>query len=135
MHLYIKNMVCNRCVLAVEHELQKLNIDTSNVTLGVIETIGELSKEEVQQLSQNLSSLGFELLDSGKQQLIERIKNVIIQQVHHNQEQIHHNFSEILSSALHKEYSYLSNLFSAVEGITIEKYIINQKIEKAKELI
>lgn len=135
MHLYIKNMVCNRCILVVEQELQKLNIEDSKVTLGEVETIGELSKEEVQQLSQNLSGLGFELLDSGKQQLIERIKNVIIQQVHHNQEESQHNFSEILSSALHKEYSYLSNLFSAVEGITIEKYIINQKIEKAKELI
>ena len=92
-------------------------------------------KEKVEQLSQNLSALGFELLDNSKQQIIEKIKNVIIQQIHYTKEENNHNFSEILSKSLLKDYSYLSNLFSDVEGITIEKYIINQKIEKVKELI
>jgi AraC-like DNA-binding protein len=128
-------MVCNRCILVVQQELDKLQIDSRNITLGEVETTTELPKEKVEQLSQNLSALGFELLDNSKQQLIEKIKNIIIKQVHHTQEENNHNYSEILSKALHKDYSYLSSLFSEVEGITIEKFLINQKIEKVKELI
>lgn len=128
-------MVCNRCILVVQQELDKLKIDSRNITLGEVETTAELPKEKVEQLSQNLSALGFELLDNSKQQLIEKIKNIIIKQVHHTQEENQHNYSEILSRALHKDYSYLSSFFSEVEGITIEKYLINQKIEKVKELI
>jgi AraC family transcriptional regulator len=128
-------MVCNRCILVVQQELDKLNVASCKVTLGEVETAGELPKEKIEQLEKNLDVLGFELLDNSKQQLIEKIKNIIIQQVHHTQEENNHNYSEILSKALHKDYSYLSSLFSEVEGITIEKYIINQKIEKVKELI
>ncbi len=135
MHLYIKNMVCNRCILVVKQELEKLSIKSCKVTLGEVETKAELPKEKAEQLSKNLAALGFELLDNNKQQLIEKIKNIVIKQVHHNEEDNHHNFSEILSKTLHKDYSYLSSLFSEVEGITIEKYIINQKIERVKELI
>ena len=135
MHLYIKNMVCNRRILVVQQELDKLQINSRNVTLGEVETTTELPKEKVEQLSQNLSALGFELLDNSKQQLIEKIKNIILKQVHHTQEENNHNYSEILSKALHKDYSYLSSLFSEVEGLTIEKYLINQKIEKVKEFI
>jgi AraC family transcriptional regulator len=119
----------------VQQELQKLGIDSCNVTLGEVETTHELSKEVLEQLEKNLGALGFELLDNSKNQIIEKIKNIIIQRVHHADNEEYHNFSEILSKALHKDYSYLSNLFSEVEGITIEKYIINQKIEKVKELI
>ena len=128
-------MVCNRCILVVKQELEKLSINSRSVTLGEVETDTQLTKEKVEQLSKNLNALGFELLDNSKQQLIEKIKKVIIQQVHHNEEQNNHNFSEILSKSIHKDYSYLSSLFSEVEGITIEKYVINQKIEKVKELI
>jgi AraC family transcriptional regulator len=135
MHLYIKNMVCNRCILVVKQELEKLNIDSCTVTLGEAQTDTELSKEQIEQLGKNLAALGFELLDNNRQQLIEKIKNIIIKQVHYTEEENHHNYSEILATALHKDYSYLSNLFSDVEGVTIEKYIINQKIEKVKELI
>ena len=128
-------MVCNRCILVVQQELDKLDIDSSKVTLGEVETTGELPKGKLERLDKNLSALGFELLDNSKQQIIEKIKNVIIQQVHHTKEENNYNFSEILSKSLHKDYSYLSSLFSEVEGITIEKYIINQKIEKVKELL
>lgn len=119
----------------VQQELEKLQIDSCKVTLGEVETGAELSKEKVEQFGKNLAALGFELLDNSKQQLIEQIKNIIITQVHHTEEENHHNYSDILSKSLHKDYSYLSSLFSEVEGITIEKYIINQKIEKVKELI
>lgn len=135
MNLYIKNMVCNRCILVVKQELEKLSIGSCRVTLGEVETDTQPPKEKVEQLSKNLGALGFELLDNSKQQLIEKIKNIIIQQVHHSEEENRYNFSEILSKSLHKDYSYLSSLFSNVEGITIEKYTINQKIEKVKELI
>lgn len=135
MHLYIKNMVCNRCILVVKQELEKLQIESRYITLGEVETDGILSKEKVNELNNNLGLLGFEMLDTSKQQLIEKIKNTIINQVHHNDADKSYNFSQILSKTLHKDYSYLSNLFSDVEGITIEKYIINQKIEKVKELI
>ncbi len=93
-----------------------------------------MPKEQIEQPGDSLTTLGFELLDNNKQQLIEKIKNVIIKQVHNTEEESTHNYSEILSKTLHKDYSYLSSLFSEVEGITIEKYVINQKIEKVKEL-
>ncbi|MEJ7768249.1 MAG: AraC family transcriptional regulator [Chitinophagaceae bacterium] len=135
MHLYIKNMVCHRCILVVKQELEKLNIPLCNITLGEVETEHALAPGKIEQLSNNLSILGFELLDNAKQQLIEKIKNIVINQIHYSEEERHLNFSVILSRSLHKDYSYLSNLFSEVEGITIEKYVINQKIEKVKELI
>jgi AraC family transcriptional regulator len=135
MHLYIKNMVCNRCILVVRQELEKLDIEMRNITLGEVETDIELPKSKIMQLSNSLAAMGFELLDNTKQQIIEKIKNTVINHVHYSEQQRSHNFSDILSSTLHKDYSYLSNLFSEVEGITIEKYLINQKIEKVKELI
>ena len=135
MHLYIKNMVCNRCILVVEQELQKLDINNYKVILGEVETTNAIPKEKLHQLQNNMSALGFELLDDSKTRLIEKIKNILIQYIRDSQEENRENFSDIISKALHKDYSYLSGLFSEVEGITIEKYIINQKIEKAKELL
>ena len=135
MRLYIKNMVCNRCVMVVRQEFEKLGIETCSVALGEVETDTDVPKETLIELREALGTHGFELLDNAKQQMIEKIKTIIIQQVHYNQEESQYNFSEILASALHKDYSYLSSLFSEVEGITIEKYIINQKIERVKELI
>lgn len=128
-------MVCNRCILVVKQELEKLHIESRNITLGEAELNNNITKEQIQQFGINLSALGFELLDNSKQQLIEKIKNTIINHVHYKQSDDHHNFSNILSKSLHKDYSYLSSLFSEVEGITIEKYIISQKIEKVKELL
>ena len=121
--------------MVVQQELEKLNINSYKVTLGEIETDSNISIEKLEQLEKNLAAVGFELLDDAKKQLIEKMKNIIIQQVQHSEDNAHQNFSEILSKALLKDYSYLSSLFSQVEGITIEKYIINQKIEKVKELI
>ena len=135
MHLYIKNMVCNRCIMVVQQQLDKLEIKSTNITLGEIETLNNVSKQKLKQLSQNLAQLGFEVLDDARQQLIEKIKNIVINEVHYKEEESLHNYSEILSHSLHKGYSYLSNLFSEVEGITIEKYVINQKLERVKELI
>ncbi len=128
-------MVCNRCILVVKQELEKLNLVANSIVLGEIQLTKEPSVKQFVQLKQNLTALGFEVLDDSKKQLIEKIRNIIIERIHYQPVDDEHNFSEILSKKLHKDYSYLSGLFSDVEGITIEKYIINQKIEKAKELI
>ena len=135
MHLYIKNMVCDRCIMVVRQALQNLHIDSYQVSLGEVQTTTALTAEQKQELGSNLAAIGFELLDDNRQQIIEKIKNTIISQIHHHDGERHQNFSEILSKSLHKDYSYLSKLFSEVEGITIEKFIINHKIEKIKELI
>jgi AraC family transcriptional regulator len=128
-------MVCNRCIMVVAQELKKLGIEGSRVTLGEVELTTEIPKNKLEQLRNNLDAVGFELLDNSKQQLIEKIKNIIVKQVHYSEEEQQHNLSDILSKVLHKDYSYLSSLFSEVENITIEKYLINQKIEKVKEFI
>lgn len=133
--VYIKNMVCNRCILVVRQELEKLNLPFNSITLGELQFKQPPSAKQLTQLKINLASLGFEVLDDSKKQLIEKIKNVVVDQIHYQPVDEKHNFSEILSKKLHKDYSHLSSLFSEVEGITIEKYIIHQKIEKAKELI
>jgi AraC-like DNA-binding protein len=136
MNLYIKNMVCHRCKLAVENELQKLKLHPLKIELGeVIIKEDVLDKKQKLQLKNNLEQLGFELLDDKKHKLIEQIKTLIIQSVHYNKEQPSKNYSDFIAENLHHDYSYLSKLFSETEGITIEQFIINQKIEKVKELL
>lgn len=136
MYLYIKNMVCYRCKLAVESELKRLDLHPLKVELGeVFIKEAVLSKQQQHQLSFNLKALGFELLDDKRKKIIEHIKTLIIQTVHYNKEQPLKNYSALISEDLHHDYSYLSKLFSETEGITIEQFIINQKIEKAKELL
>ncbi len=133
--LFIKNMVCNRCILVVKNELEKLELHPDIVKLGEVTLEKEPTAEEKNNLTKALISLGFELIDNKKSRLIEKIKNLIIELVHHQNNEIKTNLSDILSSKLHHDYNYLSNLFSEVEGTTIEKYFIAQKIEKVKELL
>lgn len=136
MVLYIKNMVCHRCKLVVKTEMEKIGLHPLNITLGeVVVEEKELPSEQRVQLSERLRTVGFELIDDKRSKLIEQIKTFIIGQIHYKQEQPQKKFSELLSQHLHHDYSYLSNLFSEVEGITIEQFVINQKIEKVKELI
>jgi AraC-like DNA-binding protein len=135
MHLYIRNMVCNRCIMAVKSELEKLGHDPLHVQLGEVELKEDISGEELKVFKNRLDELGFELIDDSKSKLIEKIKLIVIQLIHHGNGQLHQNYSEYLASKLNKEYNYLSHLFSEVEGTTIEKYIINQKIERVKELL
>ena len=134
-NVYIKNMVCNRCILVVKQELEKLNLAFNSIVLGELQLKKEPTVKQLAQLKTNLANIGFEVLDDSKKQLIEKIKNIIVDQIHYQPVDEQRNFSDILSKKLNKDYSYLSGLFSNVEGITIEKYIINQKIEKAKEMI
>lgn len=128
-------MVCDRCILMVKQELDKLNLVAASIKLGEVQLTKEPNEKQLAQLKERLAGVGFELLDDAKKKLIEKIKNIIVEQIHYSDADDKHNFSEILSQKVHKDYSYLSGLFSEVEGITIEKYIILQKIEKAKELL
>ncbi len=135
--LYIKNMVCNRCVMVVKQELESQGLHPEKVSLGeVILSEDSLSKDQLDQLDKSLLRLGFERIDDRKARLIEAIKNKVIQTIHHSGRlDLKFNWSTVLSEELHYEYNYLSNLFSSVEGITLEQYIIRQKIEKVKELL
>lgn len=135
--LYIKNMVCDRCKLVVRQELEKLGLQPEKVTLGEV-TIREehIPDATLKKLDETLVNLGFERMDDRKARLIENIKNKVIEMIHYGDPgNRKFNWSDILSDSLHYEYNYLSNLFSSVEGITLEQYIIRQKIEKVKELL
>ncbi|WP_298152292.1 AraC family transcriptional regulator [Flavobacterium sp.] len=135
MKLYIKNMVCRRCKMAVLSELDKLGLRPLSVELGEVELPTPISEEQKQVLSKGLYALGFELIDDKKSKVIERIKNLIIELVHHKSNDLKTNLSHYLATDLGQDYSALSNLFSEVEGTTIEQYFILQKIEKVKELL
>lgn len=128
-------MVSIRCKLIVKSELEKLGIPYSSVELGEAVLPEGISKEKQQLLKAALKISGLELMDDRKSILIEKIKNVIIEMVHYTDDQIKVNFSEYLSEKLNYDYTYLSNLFTEVQGTTIEKFIIFHKIERVKELI
>lgn len=133
--LFIKNMVCDRCILVVKNEIEKLELSITNIQLGEVTVNKALSQQEKQGIAQRLIPLGFELIDDKKNNTVEKIKNIIIQLVHHQNNHSKTNLSYLLSDQLSLDYNYLSNLFSEIEGTTIEKYYIAQKIEKVKELI
>lgn len=133
--LFIKNMVCSRCIWAVKDQLEKVGVATKNIRLGEVVLEKELNATQLQQLTELVTPLGFEIIDDKKSRTIEKMKTLIIELVHHHDNQLPINLSQLLSDQLHQDYSYLSNLFSAIEGITIEKFYILQKIEKVKELL
>ena len=128
-------MVCSRCEMAVRTLFDEMIISVLSIKLGEVELSKTLENLEKIQLSEKLKALGFELLDDKISKTIERIKNRIIDLVHHQNEQLKINLSSYLSEDLNQDYSALSNLFSETEGITIEHYFIAQKIERVKELL
>lgn len=133
--LFIKNMVCNRCIMVIQSELNKLSFNVINIKLGEVTLEKEPTPEERKNLNQVLISLGFQIIDDKKGSTIEKIKNIIIEMIHYQDSNVKTNLSDVLSSRLHHDYNYLSNLFSEVEGTTIEKYFIAQKVERVKELL
>lgn len=135
MKVFVKNMVCNRCISVVTNEIKKLGYEDAVITMGEVNFTGELSKEEQQKIATVLNAHGFVIIDDKKSTIIEKIKTIVIDQIHHVNDRLKINYSTLISDKLAKDYSYLSNLFSEVEGITIEQYIILQKIEKVKELL
>ncbi len=135
MKLYIKYMVSLRCKLMVKYELEKLGLHYTSIELGMIEIKENITNGLKQELKSNLALSGLELLDDKKSILIDKIKNVIIEMIHYSDEVPKTNYSDIISEKLNYDYTYLSNIFSEVKGITIQHFIIKHKIEKAKELI
>jgi AraC-like DNA-binding protein len=128
-------MVSNRCKLAVKQELKRLGLHFIVVDLGEVEIMEDLSEEKREELKTGLASSGLELMDDKRAILIEKIKDIIIKMIHHSDEIIKINFSDYLSEKLNHDYTYLANLFSEVQGTTIEHFIIAHKIERIKELI
>ena len=128
-------MVSARCKMVVKEELKKLGIHFIVVDLGEVEIMESISLEQRELLKIGLMEAGLELMDDKRALLIEKIKNAIIEMVHYTDEPLKINFSDYLSEKLKHDYTYLANLFSEVQGTTIEHYIINHKIERIKELI
>ncbi|MFV5694667.1 helix-turn-helix domain-containing protein [Flavobacterium sp. LB3P122] len=135
MKLYIKNMVCDRCIMVVKSELEKIGIFPISVELGKVEFLGDFKDNQKQDLEIKLQSLGFELLEDKTTITIEMVKCLIVNLVHHQNNELKTNLSNYLSEQLGQDYCTLSNLFSEVQGTTIEHYFIAQKIEKVKELL
>jgi len=121
--------------MVVKAQLESKNLHPISVNLGEVEIQETLTTEELTTLDSSLKSVGFELIDDKKSQSIEKIKNAIVKLVHHSDYHLKTNLSEFITSQISQDYHYLSNLFSEVEGTTIEKYFITQRIERAKELI
>ncbi len=128
-------MVSNRCKMVVKSELKKMGLHFIVVDLGEVEIMENLPDSRIQELKIMLAESGLELMDDKRAVLIEKIKNVIIEMVHYSEEMIKINFSDYLSEKLNHNYTYLANLFSEVQGTTIEQFIISHKIERIKELI
>ena len=128
-------MVSLRCKLLVKQELEKLGLHYTSIELGMVEIIEDITKKQKKILRLNLAKSGLELMDDKKSILIDRIKSLIVEMVHYSEEVPKVNYSDYISEKLGYDYTYLSNQFSEVKGITIQHFIINHKIERAKELI
>jgi len=135
LKLFIKNMVCIRCKMVVKDELTKLGLHYTNVELGEANIMEDISPLQIQQFKKALLKSGLELIDDKKSHLIQMIKNVIIELAHYSEEPLPINFSAYLSQKLQYDYTYLANLFSEVQGTTIEHFMIAHKIERVKELL
>lgn len=128
-------MVCNRCIMAVEQLFKSEDIEIKESNLGSVDTTDPLTPDQLKTIESKLLDIGFERIDDKKSQIIEKIKTTVIEHVHHSEEQLKTNLSDYLSEKLNYDYHYLSNIYSEVEGTTIEKFYIAQRIEKVKELL
>jgi AraC-like DNA-binding protein len=135
MEIRIKNMVCPRCLEAVKNSLDEVHIAFDKLELGRVYLAEALTPIQKEALSKSLFQKGFELLESKSSALISQIKTLIIEQIHQDGHVLEVNFSTFLREKLEQDYSSMSRLFSQVEGITIEKYITRQKIERVKTLL
>ncbi len=134
--LHIKNMVCPRCIKVVRDEFEKLGLNIEHIELGKVIISNNLQDNIIIKIREVLIENGFELIDDKKSKIIDSIKTLIIEEIHYSENPFNSiNSSEYIANKIDYDYSYLSNLFSSNVGITIEKYIINQKIEKVKELL
>lgn len=135
MKLFIKNMVCPRCIMVIQRALDELHITAKSVELGVVALEKPLSELQMEQLTTHLEALGFEILNDPKHRQVEEIKSWLIKVLREEKLAPHFSVKKYLSANICKEYSYLSKLFSEKEGITIEQYFILLKLEKVKEFL
>ncbi|MGL4994392.1 MAG: helix-turn-helix domain-containing protein [Bacteroidales bacterium] len=133
--IYIKNMVCDRCTLVVRDIFEQLNIAINNIRLGEIDILEPLASDQLDALRYSLEEVGFEIIDDRCSKLIEQIKSSIRELVHRNDCDLKVNISDYVANSLKHEYNSLSSLFSQVEGVTIERYYIAQRVERVKELL
>jgi len=132
----IKNMVCNRCIRVVKEDLEEKGWEIESIELGKVSIVGTLSKKNLKQIDETLRESGFELIGDSQSKIIESVKKYVIEHIHQQPEKpLHQNFSDFLAEKTGMNYNNLSKLFSSTEGITINKYLILQKIERAKELM
>lgn len=136
MKLYIKNMVCSRCKTVVRQELEALGHEVLTVELGEVTLKKPATEAQLESITERLLKHDFELLSNKKQQLIELVKTAIVELVHLQNDGLRRQkHSDYLAEKVNRDYRYLSTLFTEVEGITIEQFIINQKTERVKELL
>lgn len=136
MQLHIKNMVCDRCILIVRQQLEQLGFTIVDISLGLVKVSSQPVQEQLFHIASALRVLGFELIDKDRDRLTEQIKNQVISIVHQSSlSELKQSPAQLVAERLNKDYAYLSRLFSEIEGVTIEKYIIQQKVEKVKELL
>lgn len=126
-------MVCNRCIMVVKQQLENLQLQPLQVSMGEVELTASATPEQLDKLNSKLKEVGFELLDSQRQKQIDKIRNLLIQKVQSGDIEEHFTITDFISTAMNKDYSSLSRLFSEVAGVTIEQFFILQKIEKVKE--
>ncbi len=135
MKLYIKYMVSLRCKMIVHEELKKLGLQYVVLDLGMVEILEDITNEQREKLKISLLHWGLEMLDDRRSILIEKIKNVIVEMIHHTDEIPEVNYSDYISEKLGYNYNYLADIFSEVKGMTIQQFIISHKIERVKELL
>ncbi len=135
MNIYIKNMVCNRCIMVVSNIFHEVGIEQVNVQLGKVTINEPIPVDKLELIEHQLKNVGFETINDSKSRFIEHVKNSIIELIYNQTADIRVNLSDYLTDKLNLDYNYLSTLFSSVEGTTIEKYMINLKIERVKELL
>ena len=135
MKIYIKNMVCDRCIAVVSNIFREAGFPVKDVQLGNISVEITIPTEQLKLIEEQLKNSGFEIISDAKSRLIDQIKNLIIELIYKHPEKTRVNYSDYLSDQINLDYSYLSTFFSSVEGVTIEKYIIRLKTERVKELI
>lgn len=133
--LYIKNMVCPRCVMVVRQTLDELGIKYNYVKLGEVELKEKPIQSDKDSFAERLEKIGFSLIDDRKTRMIDQIKHIVIDQIQNPPQNDQYSWAELIAGELHYDYKYLSSLFSSVEGVTLEQYIIRQKIERIKELL
>jgi AraC family transcriptional regulator len=135
-NIFIKNMVCDRCIMAVKNELDKNQFSYTSISLGQVDLVAEPSTAQFDQFKKDITALGFELIEDKAARIVSGIKKAVIEFVRTPSAKSKKiKFSVYLADQLNKDYNYLSSLFSSVEGTTIEQYLIHQKIERVKELL